>query len=144
MARLNVDDELRNDLLVEIPKHLGTRFGGAGKMLKPSRTSIEALVKEVPRGRVLTTSLLREALAKSRNAQITCPFLTKRALMAIAEDPKAGAPFWRIVMGNGEMIAAYPGGQEAQAKRLRSEGLTIISKAGKSRIANLRQSLAAL
>ena len=144
MTRRNVDEDLRSDVLVDIPKHLATRFGESGKMLKPSRASIEALVEKVPRGRVLTVSLLRKVLAESHNAQVTCPFLTKRALMAIAEDAEAKAPFWRVVMASGEMIAAYPGGQKAQAKRLRSDGLTIISKAGKSRIANLGQSLATL
>jgi alkylated DNA nucleotide flippase Atl1 len=144
MTRRNVDEDLRSDVLVDIPKHLETRLGGSGKMLKPSRASIEALVEKVPRGRVLTVALLRKVLAESRNAQLTCPFLTKRALMAIAEDAEAKAPFWRVVMASGEMIAAYPGGQQAQAKRLRSDGLTITSKAGKSRIANLRQSLATL
>jgi alkylated DNA nucleotide flippase Atl1 len=144
MARRNVDEDLRNDVLVDIPKHLVKRLGGSGKMLKPSRTSVEALVKKIPRGRVLTTSLLRKVLAESHNAQETCPFLTKRALMAIAEDAKAKAPFWRVVMGSGEMIAAYPGGQKAQAKRLQSDGLTIVSNAGKSIVANLRQSLATL
>jgi alkylated DNA nucleotide flippase Atl1 len=143
MARRNVDEDLRSDVLVDIPKHLVKRSGGSGKMLKPSRTSVEALVKKIPR-RVLTTSLLRKVLAESHNAQETCPFLTKRALMAIAEDAKAKAPFWRVVMGSGEMIAAYPGGQKAQAKRLQSDGLTIVGNAGKSIVANLRQSLATL
>jgi alkylated DNA nucleotide flippase Atl1 len=137
MARRSVDDELANDVLVDIPRAHGRRFGCSGKLLNPSRGSVEALVRKVPRGRVLTTALLREMLAKRHKAQVTCPFLTKRALMAIADDPKAGAPFWRVVIASGEMISAYPAGGAAQARHLRDEGVTVATRSGKSRVAEL-------
>jgi alkylated DNA nucleotide flippase Atl1 len=139
-----VDDELRSDLLVDISKEDQRRFGCSGKMLKPSRASVEALVEQIPPGKVLTTSLLRKRLAENRNAQTTCPFLTKRALMAIAEDPEATAPFWRVVLGSGDMIAAYPGGAIQQALRLWGEGVAIAEKAGKKRVVNLMDGLATL
>ena len=138
-----MDDELRSDLLVDISTEDQRRFGCSGKMLKPSRASVEALVEQIPLGKVLTTSLLRKRLAENRNAQTTCPFLTKRALMAIAEDPEATAPFWRVVLGSGDLIAAYPGGAMQQALRLRSEGVAIAEKAGKQRVVNLMDGLAA-
>ncbi|MGB6397306.1 MAG: hypothetical protein WBF73_16720 [Bradyrhizobium sp.] len=137
MARRNVDDELASDVLVDIPRAHERRFGCSGKLLKPSRASVEALVQKVPRGRVLTTALLREVLAKRHKAQVTCPFLTKRALMAIADDPKASVPFWRVVMASGEMISAYPGGAAAQARHLSGEGVTVTTRSGKSRVAEL-------
>jgi alkylated DNA nucleotide flippase Atl1 len=140
----SVDDELRSDELVDISKEGERRFGCSGKMLKPSRASVEALVERIPLGKVLTTSLLRKRLAESRNAQMTCPFLTKRALMAIAHDPEATAPFWRVVMGSGEMIAAYPGGVTQQALHLQSEGVTIADKAGRNRVVNLMHRVVAL
>jgi len=144
MVKRNIDEEFRSDVLVDIPKEHERRFGCSGKMLKPSRKSIEAFIKSVPRGAVLTSSSLRAVLAKRHSAQVTCPFLTKRALVAIAEDPKSKAPFWRVVMGNGDMIAAYPGGVTTQAKRLRSEGVRIASKGGKHRVADLRERHVAL
>ncbi|SEE48150.1 6-O-methylguanine DNA methyltransferase, DNA binding domain [Rhizobiales bacterium GAS191] len=144
MVRRSVDDELRSDVLVDIPKEQERRFGCAGKMLKPSRASVEALVAKVPRGMVLTTTLLRKVLAEQHDAQVTCPFLTKRALMAIAEDPETTAPYWRVVMGSGEMMTTYPGRGIEQARRLRSEGVRIAGKIGRSRVANLNDNLAAL
>ena len=140
MARRNVDGELRKDVIVDIPKDQDHRFGCSGRMLKPSRTSVEALVKKIPRGMVLTTPFLRNALAERHNAQVTCPFLTKRALMAIAEDAETKAPFWRVVAANGEMIRFYPGGGTEQAKRLKHEGVMTEAKLGKYRITNLRDS----
>jgi hypothetical protein len=88
MARRNVDDELASDVLVDIPRAHERRFGCSGKLLKPSRGSVEALVRKVPRSRVLTTTLLREVLAKRHKAQVTCPFLTKRALMQSPTTPR--------------------------------------------------------
>jgi len=139
-----VDNELRSDVLVDISKEDERRFGCSGKMLKPSRASVEALVEQIPPGKVLTTSLLRRRLAESRDAQMTCPFLTKRALMAIAQDPEATAPWWRVVSGSGEMIAAYPGGVTQQAMHLRSEGVIVADKARKNRVMSLTDRLAAL
>ena len=63
-----------------------------GKMLKPCRLSVEALIKKIPQGMVMTTTSLRETVASRRNAQMTCPYLTRRALMAIAEDSETTAP----------------------------------------------------
>jgi alkylated DNA nucleotide flippase Atl1 len=138
MSRRSVDDELRSDVILDIPKEQERRFGCAGKMLKPSRASVEALVKKIPQGRVMTTPSLRKALAERHNAQVTCPFLTKRALMTIAEDRKTTVPFWRVVMAKGEMIAAYPGGGTKQARRLKHEGVMIAGRVGTYKVMNLR------
>ena len=139
MAMRNVDDELQKDVVVEIPKDQEHRFGRSGRMLKPSRASVEAIVERIPRGLVVTTKVLRNALAESHNAQVTCPFLTKRALMMIAEDAEAKAPFWRVVKPNGEMVGFYPGGGSEQARQLKNEGVMVKSRFGKYSVANLRE-----
>ena len=138
MAIRNVVDELRKDVIIEIPKGQEHRFGCSGRMLKPSRASVEAFVEKVPRGKVITTLVLRNALAEGHNAQVTCPFLTKRALMAIAEGAKTTAPYWRVVTANGEMIGFYPGGGIEQAMLLKNEGVMIEARLGKYRVINLR------
>lgn len=144
MARRNVDAELARDVLVDISQEDERRFGIAGKMLKPRRASVEALVAAVPEGRVLTTARLRQRLAEQHQAEVTCPFLTKRALLAIAEDAAATAPVWRIVMPGGEMLSFYPGGEAAQARRLSAEGIALAVKAGKNKVATLGDKLAML
>jgi hypothetical protein len=83
-----VADALLRDELVEIPKNRERQFGCSGKMLKPSRKSVEALVREIPRGEIATIALVRQALGDKHGAQTTCPFLTKRALQAIAKIPR--------------------------------------------------------
>ena len=48
--------------------------------------------------------------------------MTNRALMAIAEDAAATAPWWRIVKPDGAMMTYFPGGAGAQTRRLKAEG----------------------
>jgi alkylated DNA nucleotide flippase Atl1 len=121
MAKRDVTQDLSNDVLVDIPPDQARRFGVSGKMLKPSRATVAAAVSQVPRGTVMPITELRQKLANEHGAQTTCPFLTKRALMAIAEDSNATAPYWRVVRANGAMIDYFPGGAATQAKRLKAE-----------------------
>jgi hypothetical protein len=121
MAKRDVTNDLRDDVLVDIPRDQQRRFGVSGKMLKPSRASVADAVSKVPRGAVMPITELRQRLANRHGAQTTCPFLTKRALMAIAEDANGTAPYWRIVRANGAMIDYFPGGGAAQARRLKVE-----------------------
>jgi hypothetical protein len=49
-----------------------------------------------------------------------------------AEGRKDITPYWRTLKGKGELNEKYPGGLEAQARRLKAEGHTIeVDKAGK-------------
>jgi hypothetical protein len=90
MARRDVEDELRHDVLVEIPKGQERRFGTGGKMLKPSRASIEAEIAKVPRDDDdYRTAPATGTTARRRHS---LPVMTKRALMAIAEDAAVTAP----------------------------------------------------
>jgi hypothetical protein len=58
------------------------------------------------------------------------------AARAAEEDESAGkkniTPYWRTLKGKGELNEKYPGGLDAQAKLLKTEGHTIeMNKAGK-------------
>lgn len=131
MAKRDVTEDLRYDVLVDIPARLQGRFGAVGKMLKPSLTSVTDAVAQVPRGTVMTISELRQRLAQRHGAQTACPFLTKRALITIAEDPGARAPYWRIVRADGSMMNYFPGGAAAQAKRIKAEAKATATSRGR-------------
>jgi len=121
VTKRDVTEELRNDVLVDISADRARHFGVFGKMLKPSLMSVAHAVAQVPRGTVMPITELRQRLASMHGADTTCPFLTKRALIAIAEDPDATAPYWRIVRANGALIDYFPGGAASQARRLKAE-----------------------
>ena len=121
MARRDVTDELRHDVLVDIAKGDERRFGTGGKLLKPSRASVEAAITDIRCGSTMTITELRQRLARQHGADATCPFMTKCALLAIAEDRGTTAPYWRVVMPDGGMVGYFPGGAAAQIRQLKSE-----------------------
>ncbi|HYD80697.1 MAG TPA: 6-O-methylguanine DNA methyltransferase [Paucimonas sp.] len=124
--------------LVDIPAKDVHRFG-PGKMLIPCPRDIDAAIREIKRGKLLTTQELRDELARRHGAQTACPLVTgifvRVCAEAAEEDRSAGkkriAPYWRVVREDGGLLEKIPGGAEAQAQYLQAEGHTIEGKPGK-------------
>src|SRR5947209_3028597 len=72
-----------------------TKRWGQGTMVIPSPVEVDALMKEVPKGRVVTINELRAALAARHKADFACPLTTGIfswiAAHAAAEAEAAGA-----------------------------------------------------
>ena len=134
----------QEDFVVDISDTLQRFFGCGGKMLKPSNTTVSALLNEIPRARLITTDVLRKVLAHRHGVQVACPFDTKRALEAVARDPSRDGPYWRVVKRNGALIDWFPGGVARQADLLREEGFTIDTEASSPRVKGFRRSLVEL
>jgi hypothetical protein len=132
----------------EVTGKMSKRFG-AGRMVIPAPRAVDALMKKVPRGRVVTINELRAALAKKHKADMACPITTGifawLAAHAAAENEAAGkkriTPFWRTLKMNGEVNPKYPGGVEQIAKRLRAEGHKIISQGKRVLVADFEKKL---
>lgn len=93
-------------------------------------------MQSVPRGRILTTDVLRAFLARKHRATVACPLTTGIfawiAANAAEEAADAGArritPYWRTLKTGGELNPKYPGGASAQKVRLEAEGHRIQKK----------------
>ena len=113
-----------------------TKRWGEGRFVIPAPREVDALMKQVPKGCVVTIHELRAALAKKHKADFACPITTGIfswiAAHAAAEAEAAGVkrvtPFWRTSKTGGEVNPKYPGGVKVLAKRLRAEGHKITSK----------------
>jgi hypothetical protein len=109
---------------------------GEGWMVIAAPREVDALMKLVPRGKVVTINDLRAALARKHKADFACPITTGIfawiAANAAEESSAAGAkritPYWRTLKLGGELNPKYPGGVEATARRLRAEGHTVVQK----------------
>lgn len=109
---------------------------GVGTFVIPAPREVDALMKQVPKGRVATINELRAALAKKHKTAFACPTTTGIfswiAAHAAAEAQKEGArritPYWRTLKTGGELNPKYPGGAEGIARLLRAEGHRIIHK----------------
>ncbi len=137
-----------------LPKVCDVRAGsgvrsGAGRMVIAAPREVDALMRQVPKGRVVTINELRAALAKKYGVDFTCPITTGIfswiAAHAAAEEESAGkkriTPFWRTLKMGGEVNPKYPGGVAALAKRLRAEGHQIITKGKRTLVADYEKKL---
>src|ERR1017187_2209364 len=115
---------------------------GTGTFVIPAPLEVDALMKQVPKGRVVTINELRNALAKRHKTDFACPITTgifswiaaHAAAEAVAEGAKRITPYWCTLKTGGELNPKYPGGVEGIAKRLRNEGHKILQK-GRRRLA---------
>jgi hypothetical protein len=117
---------------------------GEGLMVIPAPLEVDALMKQVPRGRVVTIQELRATLARNHQAQFACPVTTgifswiaaHAAGEAEAQGAKRITPFWRTLKTGGEVNPKYPGGIEKIAKRLRAEGHSLITRGKRTFVAD--------
>ncbi len=122
---------------------------GEGRFVIPAPREVDALMKQVPKGRVVTINELRAALARKHKTDFACPITTGIfswiAAHAAAEDEAAGkkriTPFWRTLKMGGEVNPKYPGGADAGAKRLRAEGHKIVAKGKRTLVADYEKKL---
>ena len=129
--KLNDD---RHTKVCPIPEGMQKRFG-LGTMLIPKPLDVDALIRQVPKGRLITTGQIRAALASAAGASVTCPLVTGIAIRIAAEvaqeeigqGKKLVTPYWRVVRDDGALLDKIPGGAANQAERLEAEGHILIS-----------------
>jgi len=126
-----------------------TRRWGEGTMVIPAPLEVDALMKQVPKGKLATINELRAALAAKHKATFACPITTGIfswiAAHAANEAEAAGArritPYWRILKTGGELNPKYPGGVEGLAERLRGEGHKVVRKGKRAVVADYENAL---
>jgi len=139
-AKLEKDSDHAGPLpkVVPMPASMAKRLG-TGTLLIPRPLDVDAAIRKVRRGQLITPRQIRETLAKRFKADTTCPLCTgifvRIAAEAAEEDSRAGlktiTPYWRVVRDDGSLNEKFPGGVAAQARRLREEGHSIESGTGK-------------
>jgi alkylated DNA nucleotide flippase Atl1 len=133
--------KLQEDLIADISKAREKFFGCSGKMLLPSRKTVEALLEQIPQHQLATTEWIQRTLAAQFKVEVTCPVATRKALQAIAKDSSGNLAFWRVVKKNGELMTIFPGGVAVQAEQLTQQGFEIDATAKKPKVINLKSNL---
>ncbi len=124
--------------VVDVPPKMAKRFG-TGKMLIATPLLVDALIRKVEKGKLVTVRQLRERLAKDFKVDSTCPLTTgifvRIAAETAEEDLRMGrgdiTPYWRVIRDDGGLKEKFPGGVATQAAHLRQEGHIIESGKGK-------------
>jgi alkylated DNA nucleotide flippase Atl1 len=129
-------ENAREAKVVAIPPKMQKRFG-TGKLLIPNPFDLEALIRKVPRGKLITQAQLRQELAGAAGADLACPITTGIFLRIVAEAAAEAAsagksrvtPYWRVVRDDGRLFEKLPGGPVEQARHLEAEGHRIDTSA---------------
>lgn len=80
------------------------------------RKRVEALVAQIPKGRVMTYGQLAALCGNP---------LAARIVGGIAHFGDPELPWQRVVNKQGGLAAGYPGGREAHKRHLEAEGVTV-------------------
>ena len=124
--------------IVAIPARMQPRLG-KGRMVIPRPLDVDALVRRVPAGKLVTVQQIRDELARRSKVETACPLCTGIFLRIVAEaaeeERRAGkksvAPYWRVLSSEGRLHPKFPGGAAAQKRRLAREGHKVRSGSGK-------------
>ena len=119
----------------KIKGKMSTRWG-TGTVVIPAPMEVDEIMKDVPKGKLITINEIRTRLAKKHKATIGCPITTGIfawiAANAAEERRQKGekntTPYWRTLKTGGVINAKYPGGVEEQKKLLEKEGHKVIPK----------------
>ena len=131
---------------------------GCGTMVVPAPREVDAIMRRVPKGRLITINEIRAALAKKHGVNVCCPITTgifawiaahaaeeaaaenslslrERAGVRVKRRPAAIrnlkikiTPYWRTLKSGGELNPKYPGGVPKLRKRLAAEGHRVVAK----------------
>lgn len=80
------------------------------------RQRVEALVAQIPEGRVMTYGQLAALCGNARAARI---------VGGVAHFGDPNLPWQRVVNKQGGLALGYPGGRQGHAEHLRSEGVVV-------------------
>ena len=116
---------------------MGAEVGDEVVLVNPSE--IVALMKQVPKGKVITLVEICKKVAEKHHVQACCSLTTGIFIMtaanateeAVTQGKPLGIPYWRTLKAEGYLNEKYPGGALAQKKLLEQEGFIILKKGKK-------------
>lgn len=122
---------------------------GEGTMVIPAPREVNALMKKVRKGKLMTIDELRTQLCAVHKTDVACPITTgifawisAHAANEAEEEGKSRiTPYWRTLKSKGELNPKYPGGISNIRKRLEAEGHTIVKKGGRCFVLELESKL---
>jgi hypothetical protein len=126
-----------------------TKRWGAGTVAIPAPREVDAIMRRVPSGRLITINEIRSLIAKKHGATIGCPITTgifawiaaHAAAEAAADGAMSITPYWRTLKLGGELNPRYPGGIARLKKLLRAEGHRVVAKGKRWVVADYQQYL---
>ncbi|MBQ6098552.1 MAG: MGMT family protein [Methanobrevibacter sp.] len=140
MARKSFNEKLNDSKdmpkIIEIADEKSIKRYGGSQMLIAPPLEYNGIMAQIPEGKVITVSEIRQFLAQKYDAEFTCPmtagiFISLSAQASCERDDER-IPFWRTLKKDGELNPKYPGGIGYQKEKLACEGHTFVTKGRKN------------
>jgi hypothetical protein len=122
---------------------------GSGTVAIPAPLDVDAIMKKVPRGKLITINEIRSIVADQQGATMGCPITTgifawiaaHAAEESAEEGRKRITPYWRTLKRGGELNPKYPGGVKQLRARLEAEGHCVVAKGKRFVVADYEKKL---
>jgi hypothetical protein len=126
---------------------MGAEVGDNVILVSPSE--VVAIMKQVPKGRLMTIVEICRQIAKNHDVNGCCSLTTGTFIMtaanAVEEASKEGKSlnirYWRTLKADGSLNEKYPGGQEAHKKLLERENFKVVARGKKYRVVDYEKYL---
>ncbi|MBX7157940.1 MAG: MGMT family protein [Verrucomicrobiae bacterium] len=120
--------------IITLTQKLEKRWG-KGRMVVPSPKEVDAVMRRVPKGKLITINEIRQKLAKQHRVALCCPVTTgifawiaaHAAKEAMDEGRQSVTPYWRTLKTGRFLNEKFPGGIPFLKKKLKEEGHQILS-----------------
>jgi hypothetical protein len=134
--------------VVEITGKMSKRYG-SGTVAIPVPLEVDAIMRRVPRGKLITINEIRKLIARKHRATIGCPMTTGIFAWIAAHAPEEAAadgdaevtPYWRTLKSGGELNPPYPGGVSRLRELLKAEGHRVVPRGKRWVVVNYENSL---
>ena len=122
---------------------------GTGTFVIPAPREVDEIMKQVPKGKLITIDAIGKILAEKHDATIGCPLTTgifawiaAHAADEAARDGKIRiTPYWRTIKAKGELNPKYPGGIEGLKQKLGAEGHKVVQRGKRYFVENFEPQL---
>lgn len=133
-AMLNDNKDMPKIKIITDEK-VAAKYGGIRMYFAPPK-AYDDVMKQIPKGKLVTVGQIRAFFAKNNDADFTDPItagiFVSIAAWASSQRTENQTPYWRTLKSNGELNEKYPGGVEFQKEQLENEGYTVIKKGRKN------------
>lgn len=129
--------------IITLTQKLQQRWG-KGKMVVPSPKEVDAVMKRVPKGKLISINEIRQKIAKKHNVPLCCPVTTgifawiaaHASHEAMEEGKESTTPYWRTLKTGGFLNEKFPGGLNFLKKKLKEEGHQLVRRGNRWAIAS--------
>jgi len=126
---------------------MGARPGDSCVLVNHSE--VEEIMRQVPRGRLMTIYEICRELARKHGARACCTLTTGIGIMTVAnaaeemkrEGRANDTPYWRTLKADGFLNEKYPGGAEGQKALLEAEGFRVVARGKRFAVQDYRDYL---